>query len=196
MGIDKADIRTVVHAGMPANLENYYQEMGRAGRDGRPASVTLLFHPIDKKVSHYFLERDYPDVSFLSCLYEALDKEEPGLEPKEVSQRLRQRGLVWESGVFEKVWEKLGVHGGLASSGHGWVRGSPFWRHTYERQRALKFEQLESMLSFADGRGCRMQALLNYFGDKEDQAGPCGICDVCSGTVKRVRKPWFRKAIR
>ena len=63
MGIDKANIRTVIHTALPASVEGYYQEIGRAGRDGLPSRAVLLHGFIDRRTHEWFLDRDYPDPS-------------------------------------------------------------------------------------------------------------------------------------
>ncbi len=60
MGIDKADVRTVVHTALPASVEAFYQEIGRAGRDGLPSRTVLLHSFADRKMHEFFLDRDYP----------------------------------------------------------------------------------------------------------------------------------------
>jgi DNA topoisomerase III len=176
MGVDKADIRTVLHLALPGSVESYYQEIGRAGRDGKPSRAVLMHHASDTKTHEFFLERDYPDVGVLEKLFAAL-------KPKPVTaETLRKKSRVAKAD-FEKALEKLWVHGGV----HGvleeqLVRGRDDWRAPYAAQRALRVEQLALMRRFAQGRGCRMLALVEHFGDQEDSGAMCGACDVCAPT--------------
>jgi ATP-dependent DNA helicase RecQ len=72
MGIDKADVRAVVHYDLPGTLEAYYQESGRAGRDGKDAMAILLYNPGDERVHEFMIARSYPDPETIRQVYEVL----------------------------------------------------------------------------------------------------------------------------
>ena len=177
MGVDKANIRTVLHLALPGSVESYYQEIGRAGRDGLPSRAVLMHHFSDRKTHEFFMERDYPDVAVLEKLFTAL-------KPKPVTaDTLRKKSRVAKAD-FEKALEKLWVHGGVQGVIEGaLVRGRDNWRAPYGAQRELRVQQLELMARFAEGRTCRMLALVRHFGDQEDSGEPCGSCDVCAPTA-------------
>jgi superfamily II DNA helicase RecQ len=174
MGVDKADIRTVLHLALPGSVESYYQEIGRAGRDGKASRTVLMHHFADRKTHEFFLERDYPDVELLEKLFGAL-KSAPV-----TAQTLRKKSRVLKAD-FETVLEKLWVHGGVQGvTEDKLVRGSEAWRAPYAAQRALRVEQLTLIARFAEARQCRMIGLVRHFGDSEDPGHACGRCDVCA----------------
>lgn len=174
MGVDKADVRTVLHLALPATVEGYYQEIGRAGRDGLESRAILLHSWADRRTHEFFLERDYPEPAVLEQLFALLG-------PRPAAKETLRRKLRVKGEVLEKALEKLWMHGGARVTPDEEVtRGEDGWRPAYIAQREHRREQLEKMSRFAGAHGCRMLHLVQHFGDRDDTGRPCGLCDVCA----------------
>jgi DNA topoisomerase-3 len=185
MGIDKANVRTVAHAALPSSLEAYYQEIGRAGRDGLPSKAHLFWSYADRRTHEFMHERNYPDAAVLDRI--AAGAVRHGTIEKE---KLREE-LRIEPVVFDEAVKKLWIHGGLRVDPDDKLHPGSVanWKESYARQVRHRLDAMNLVLAFAQGTRCRMLHLVRHFGDRRDSDRPCGLCDICDPKSAAGRAP-------
>jgi ATP-dependent DNA helicase RecQ len=190
LGIDKPDIRYVLHYQSPASLEQYVQEAGRGGRDGKKANCILLYDPSDRAIHQALLNRSRirPDQIYkLGAALGAWNDEQrsPSLEALALSAELGPR-------ITEALLAKIEEAGFVTCEGsevHVTDPSRPIEEDTrglagqFEQLRRQDSRRLDAIEDYATSKECRAVFLRAYFGEDADE--PCGLCDICRGQPRR-----------
>jgi len=165
MGIDKPDIRFIIHTQIPQSPIHYYQEIGRAGRDGLPAWIILFYHPDDKRLPEVFIEGGRPSIPKYERVIRAIKNELMGEKElmrktnmKQNQIRVIKADLIEQKIIREVTFDK--------SRKFEYIAGSPSLNTShFEELRACKTAELEKMLGYIDTTESRMKYLCSYLGD-------------------------------
>jgi ATP-dependent DNA helicase RecQ len=209
MGIDRSDVRFVVHFDVPGSVEAYYQEAGRAGRDGEPSQCDLFFNFADTKTQEFFIDGNNPSVEIIRNVYQALlNASDSNHELQASIDDITDRAGAKNSMAIGSALSHLTRNGyierfdipGKRVRGTRLLQPKVLTRDLQFDTDALREKdrrdrsKLKSMIELCyDDKACRQEQILRYFGESEST--PCGTCDVCraegvqpprEGTVEEV----------
>ncbi len=192
MGLDKANIRTIVHFDLTGTIEAYYQEIGRAGRDGRPARAVLLYRPADRRTQEFFIEGSHPPVALVRRVHQALQDapENPvwwSMEQLADEAQLGQEDRMARScltvlrgaGLVSRASRRSAEDGHIQA---GIMLTDPEARLTLDeaemkQRRDLAFDQLDEMVGYGTAP-CQRRMILDHFGEQPSWER-CGRCSGC-----------------
>jgi ATP-dependent DNA helicase RecQ len=192
MGVDKPNVRFVFHYDVSESIDAYYQEIGRGGRDGKPARAVLFYRPEDLSLQRFFAGAGKLRKDQVEQVASAIEGNDEPLDLEEVKERT---GL--SEAKVTKAVNRLEEVGALEIHPDGDVSATPAAEEvekvaeqaTKEQEKRHDFEmlRLEKMRLYAELLDCRREYLLNYFGEKTEKR--CGHCDSCESQAQADRPP-------
>jgi len=187
MGVDKSNIRRVIHYNMPGSLENYFQEAGRAGRDGNTATCTLLYQPKDIYTQRWLMERNYPDARQVSSLLSLLRGDNSRFrKTSELASALRIDEFSLNSAIDllrHLALIQVTIDGIKAVDKRSHSNGIDMTWLIERKERDSN--RLDKMVDYANALSCRRKLILHYFG--QEYKSDCTRCDICSPSYEKER---------
>lgn len=192
MGIDRPDVRFVIHYEVPGSVEAYYQEAGRAGRDGESAVCELLFNYADTRTQEFFIEGANPTAPVIRSIYQyLLNEADREFEVHRTLEEIAKNTDVKNSMSVGSALTVLGragyierfdipgkrMRGTRLLKPHITARQLELDEAAIEEKDRRDREKLKAMVEMCYSRSCRQEWILHYFGEADAQ--PCGNCDVC-----------------
>ena len=190
MGVDKPDVRTVIHYDISESVDAYYQEVGRAGRDGKPAKAILLYRPEDVGMRKAMAAGGKLTETQLEQVAEAVSGRHDAVDVKELAEAtdLKPGKVAQAINRLEEVGAVKILPGGdvkPASKNLDTESAAEEAAREHESYRQYRIGRVQLMKDYAETRDCRRRYILNYFGEPYPQ--PCQHCDNCdAGTVAKV----------
>ncbi|WP_079530156.1 RecQ family ATP-dependent DNA helicase [Halobacillus hunanensis] len=190
MGVDKSNIRRVIHYHFPSELESFIQEIGRAGRDGKPCASLMLYTPGDYHLPQMFIENELvkpEDVEgILHSLYDIVDSQDSILNDEEIAEELKLSETQWNFIKYQLEQEKLVNHHPNITDKHEWTRTAEKIRWILQNRWKYKNRKLQEMVSWLHHPDCKRKKLYSPF-QPETRTPEVACCSNCGFRMEDMK---------